>query len=44
MKMRKVQVVAVVVLLTVFLASMLMVSCSSTRKAPCPAYRRVSVQ
>ncbi|MGP1460633.1 MAG: hypothetical protein ACTTKF_03495 [Bacteroides sp.] len=44
MKTRKAQLVSVVVLLTVIVASMLLLSCSTAGKAPCPAYRRVSVQ
>ncbi len=44
MKSRRGRLLAAVVLLTLIVGSMFFASCSSTGKAPCPAYRRVSVQ
>jgi len=44
MKSRRVRLIAAVVLLTLFLGSIFFTACSSTGKAPCPAYRRVSIQ
>ncbi len=44
MKSRRGRLFAAVVLLTLVVGSMFLASCSSTGKAPCPAYRRVCVQ